>query len=214
MGYFPFFIDIGDKEILVVGGGTVALRKIEKLLPFKPKITVIAPKICDEIFSLNVKTEQRRFADDDIDGKFCVICATDDEEVNAHVYGLCRARGILINTVDDKEKCSFIFPALSGGEEVTVGISTSGKSPIYARFLRERIDDMLDGRTLETAEILGKYRPVIKRGFADEQTRKEVNGALLDFCLAHDTLPDDNEINDMLEGLRKSDENKDRNEGL
>lgn len=214
MGYFPFFIDIGDKEILVVGGGTVALRKIEKLLPFEPRITVIAPRICDEILRFNVKTERRRFADGDTDGKFCVICATDDEEVNAHVYGICRARDIPINTVDDKEKCSFIFPALSGGEGVTVGISTSGKSPIYARFLRERIDDMLDGRTLETAEILGRYRPVIKRIFADEQTRKEVNGALLDLCLVGDALPDDKEINDMLERLRKSYENKDRNKRI
>ena len=67
MAYFPFYIDIENKKILVVGGGTVALRKIEKLTPFSPDITVVAPKICDEIKALNVKIIDRRFCDSDLD---------------------------------------------------------------------------------------------------------------------------------------------------
>ena len=73
MAYFPFYIDIENKKILVVGGGTVALRKIEKLMPFSPDITVVAPKICDEIKALNVKIIDRRFCDSDLDGAFCVV---------------------------------------------------------------------------------------------------------------------------------------------
>ena len=76
MAYFPFYIDIENKKILVVGGGTVALRKIEKLTPFSPDITVVAPKICDEIKALNVKIIDRRFCDSDLDGAFCVVSAT------------------------------------------------------------------------------------------------------------------------------------------
>ena len=86
MAYFPFYIDIENKKILVVGGGTVALRKIEKLTPFSPDITVVAPKICDEIKALNVKIIDRRFCDSDLDGAFCVVSATDDETRNGRIF--------------------------------------------------------------------------------------------------------------------------------
>ena len=109
MAYFPFYIDIENKKILVVGGGTVALRKIEKLMPFSPDITVVAPKICDEIKALNVKIIDRKFCDSDLDGAFCVVSATDDESLNGRIFQLCNEKNILVNTVDDKEKCGFIF---------------------------------------------------------------------------------------------------------
>ena len=73
MGYFPFFIDIKGKKCIIVGGGNVAARKIEKLLPFEPDITVIAPEISDDITSLNgIKIVKRKFKDDDINGAFFV----------------------------------------------------------------------------------------------------------------------------------------------
>lgn len=112
MAYFPFYIDIENKNILVVGGGTVALRKIEKLSPFKPSITVVSRKICEEILKFNVKAVEREFYDNDLNGAFCVISATDNEQVNSHIFELCKEKNILVNTVDDKEKCGFIFPAL------------------------------------------------------------------------------------------------------
>lgn len=213
MAYFPFFVDIEGKEILVVGGGKVALRKIEKLMPFKPNITVIAPEICENIYTLDVKTVKRVFTDGDVDGKFCVICATDDEAVNAHVYKLCRERSIPINTVDDKEKCSFIFPALSGCEDVSVGISTSGKSPLFARFLRETIDGIFNEKLETTADILARYRPVIKRTFDDEKIRLIANEAVLKICLKSDGTPDECEIKEML-GRLKNGIDKNRNEKL
>ena len=95
-----------------MGGGTVALRKIEKLSPFKPSITVVSPKICREILKFNVKVVEREFDDNDLNGTFCVISATDNERVNSHIFELCKEKNILVNTVDDKEKCGFIFPAL------------------------------------------------------------------------------------------------------
>ena len=144
MAYFPFYIDIENKNILVVGGGTVALRKIEKLSPFKPSITVVSPKICEEILKFNVKAVEREFDDNDLSGTFCVISATDNEQVNSHIFELCKEKNILVNTVDDKEKCGFIFPAIVQKNSVTAGITTSGKSPIYAKYLKEQnVDDIV-----------------------------------------------------------------------
>lgn len=213
MGYFPFFMDIKGKLIVVVGGGTVALRKIEKLLPFEPSIRVIAPEICEQISQIgNVEKLQRCFQDNDIDGTFAVISATDDDALNAHIAALCKQQSIPVNIVDDPEKCSFLFPALVKENDITIGISTSGTSPLFAWFLRMMIDDMLDERYLGIAEILSRYRPVIKQKFSIEKERKVAAKALLDFCLLDDTLPDDAKIDAMLERIQYAYEAQNRNE--
>lgn len=191
MAYFPFYIDIENKNILVVGGGTVALRKIEKLLPFKPNITVVSPKISIEILRLNVNTINREFADGDLENVFCVISATDDEQVNAHIFDLCSAKNILVNTVDDKEKCGFIFPALVQKNSVTVGITTSGKSPIYAKYLKEQFLNMLENTNSDTVETLWQYREYIKKNTADEELRKKVFSALMSMCLCGESIDTD-----------------------
>lgn len=191
MAYFPFYIDIENKNILVVGGGTVALRKIEKLLPFKPNITVVSPKISIEILRLNVNTINREFADGDLENVFCVISATDDEQVNAHIFDLCSAKNILVNTVDDKEKCGFIFPALVQKNSVTVGITTSGKSPIYAKYLKEQFLNMLENTNSDTADTLWQYREYIKENTADEEVRKKVFSALMSMCLCGESIDTD-----------------------
>lgn len=213
MGYFPFFMDIKEKMVVVIGGGTVALRKIEKLLPFETSIRVIAPEICEKISQIsNVEKLQRCFRDSDIDGAFAVIGASDDTALNAHIAMLCRERNIPVNIVDDPEKCTFYFPSLVKENDITIGISTSGTSPLFAKFLRKQIEDMLDEFQLGIAEILGRYRPVIRQMFASEQHRKEAAYAILDFCLIDDTWPEDAEINALLERIKAAYEAQNRNE--
>ena len=184
MGYFPFYIDIENKKCVVVGGGFVALRKIEKIMPFKPKITVVAPEICNEIAAIyGLEIRKRKFLDSDITDAFSVIAATNNNELNAYVFKLCQEKNILINTVDDKKKCGFIFPALVKKENVTVGISTEGKSPIYARFLREKIDSSLDENVDRVIDILSSVRGLIKREIDTEEKRKLAFERILKLCL-------------------------------
>ncbi len=184
MGYFPFYIDIENKKCVVVGGGFVALRKIEKIMPFKPKITVVAPEICNEIAAIyGLEIRKRKFLDSDITDAFTVIAATNNNELNAYVFKLCQEKNILINTVDDKKKCGFIFPALVKKENVTVGISTEGKSPIYARFLREKIDSSLDENVDRVIDILSSVRGLIKREIDTEEKRKLAFERILKLCL-------------------------------
>lgn len=203
MGYFPFFIDIENKKCVIVGGGKVALRKIKKLLPFNPKITVIAPEICDEIKENNkVNILQRNFADSDIENAFMVISATDDNSLNAHIFELCQKNNILINTVDNKEKCGFIFPALVKKENLTVGISTSGKSPIYAKFLRKKIESSIDEKCDETIDILNKYRNLIKSEINSEENRKKAFERILALCLENGNNIYEKEIKNIVEDFR------------
>ena len=202
MAFFPFFIDISGRNILIVGGGKVALRKAEKLLPFGADIAAVSPAFCEGFAALDgVFLCCRKFADSDIDGAFAVIAATDDRALNSHIYELCTRRNILVNTVDDPENCGFYFPALVQSGNVTCGISTGGASPIFARYIKEKAAGALDGKTLAAGEILARYRPVIKRRFDTEEQRKSAAEKLLELCTDSGELPTDNEINELLEKL-------------
>ena len=173
MGYFPFCIDIKNKKCVVVGGGTVALQKIEKLIMFEPKITVIAPEISDDILSIEgIRIIKRAFLDRDLDDVFFVITATNDGALNERIFRMCAEKSILVNTVDDKDKCSFIFPAIIKRENVTAAVSTDGKSPIYARYLRKQIEKLLDERTDKIIEILSSVRSAIESEISTEENRK------------------------------------------
>ena len=175
MSYFPFFIDIKDKPCLVVGGGTVALRKIEKLLPFGVEITVVSPAFCAEVEGMEgIQRVQRKFHPADIVGKLFVIGATDDEAVNQQISDLCRAEGTLVNIVDDREKCSFFFPALVKKGEFVAGFSTGGGSPLAAQYIRQKVEDAVPDGFDRVVEVLSSVREQVKAEIPDIRKREKV----------------------------------------
>lgn len=191
MGYFPFFVDVENQNCLVVGGGVVALRKIEKLLPFNPNITVVSPKVHKEILSIeNINIIKRKFDFNDLNKKSFVITATDDKVLNKEIYNSCKENNIPVNTVDDKDNCSFIFPALARNNGVTVAISTSGKSPLYAKYLRKKIENLIqDSESI--VDNLSKYREKIKNEISLEENRKVAFEKLLEYSLSNESITDD-----------------------
>ena len=191
MGYFPFFVDVENQNCLVVGGGVVALRKIEKLLPFNPNITVVSPKVHKEILSIkNINIIKRKFDFNDLKEKSFVITATDDKVLNKEIYNFCKENNIPVNTVDDKDNCSFIFPALARNNGVTVAISTSGKSPLYAKYLRKKIESLIqDSESI--VDNLSKYREKIKNEISLEENRKLAFEKLLEYSLSNESITDD-----------------------
>ena len=93
MGCFPLYVDISNKNCVVVGGGNTAARKIEKLLLFNAKVTVIAPDICEEITKIkDIKIIKRKFEDSDLNGAFIVVGATDDDKTNSRISQICREK--------------------------------------------------------------------------------------------------------------------------
>ena len=124
MSYFPFFMEIAGKGCLIAGGGSVALRKAEKLLPFGVRIMAVAPMFCEEFRELDgVRRVERPFMPEDLEGMMFVIGATNDSAVNAEISRLCRERGIPVNIVDDRENCTFFFPALVKRGDFVAGFS-------------------------------------------------------------------------------------------
>lgn len=144
MAYFPFFIDIAGLPGLIVGGGPMARRKIEKLLPYGPKLTVAAAKIPAELRSVpGLTLLERPFDPSLLDGMAFAVSAAGSRDGNHAVSLACRARSIPVNVVDEKDDCTFLFPALVRRGSLSVGISTAGASPTAAVWLKERINALL-----------------------------------------------------------------------
>lgn len=187
MGYFPFFMEIGDKKGVILGGGQVAARKVEKLLPFGPRLICIAPVICARIESLAQGTDRltliyREACREDMQGACFVIAATDREDVNAWAAQWCRERQVPVNVVDDREKCTFFFPALVQEGALTVGISSDGKCPAAASFVRKKVEKELPEGVGNTIEILGGLRERVLSEVADQKERAACLEKLFVFC--------------------------------
>lgn len=183
MAYFPFFVDLEGRVGLIAGGGAVALRKLQKLLPFGPRLTVAAPEILPEIAALPGVTPLRRaFAPAMLEGKDFVIAATDDRAANRAIAALCRERGIPVNAVDDREQCAFLFPALVKRGDLTVGVSTAGASPSAAAWVKRRVSAAVPEDFGELLAYLGSLRPLV-RARVSEERRSAVFSRLFSHCL-------------------------------
>ena len=183
MAYFPFFVDLEGQRGLIVGGGTVALRKAEKLLPYGPALTVVAPEPVSELAALPVELTRREFQPEDLDRADFVIAATDNEEENHRISALCQGRKIPVNVVDDKEACSFLFPALVRRGNLSVGVSTGGSSPTAAIWLKEQIEGLLPEQTEEILTWLEAQRPLLKERLPDQRARATCFARLFAACL-------------------------------
>ncbi len=180
MSYFPFFVNLEGKECLLIGGGDVAYRKVRALLPFRIKIHMVAQKYCAGLLELQSRTkgellclEQRSFREEDLEGMLFVIAATEDRALNRRIAGLCQEKDILVNVVDDRELCSFYFPALVKQEELVVGISSGGKSPLLASKLRQSLEKQLPGYYGELNQVLGELRDTVQEEAEDELLRRK-----------------------------------------
>ena len=201
MAYFPFFIDLNGAEGLIVGGGAVALRKAEKLLPYGAHLTVIAEDFHPQLQeNPAIKCLGIPFTDIALEGKKFVIAATDDAELNHTIACACQARNILVNVVDDKENCGFLFPALVKRGELTVGISTGGISPSAAVYAKDRIEEMLPESLEEILSFLGDTREMIKKRISPEK-RSVVFKALFSVCMEQGRPLKENEVTEILGDL-------------
>ncbi|HTU68380.1 MAG TPA: siroheme synthase CysG [Steroidobacteraceae bacterium] len=179
MRYFPLFLDLAGKPVLLVGGGDVAARKFALLKDAGAKITVVAPQLGAELAAELAAPAAgafthlaRTFAADDVDGAWLVVAATNDRAVNAAAAAAANARRIPCNVVDDRELSSFIMPAIIDRSPVQIAVSTGGTSPVLARLVRERLETLLDTSLGSLATFADRWRDAVKRKFADIGARR------------------------------------------
>ncbi len=172
-------LDLTGRGVLVVGGGPVALEKVEGLLAAGAEVTVVAPRIVPELDDLDLTLIRREYRAPDLDGKFLVVAATSTTSVNRRVFRDAEARRLLCNVVDVPELCSFILPAVHRHEPIAVAVSTGGASPALAQRLRDEIAAVVRPEHAELAHRLRELRPWAKSHFATYEERKEYFAGLV-----------------------------------
>lgn len=168
MDYFPIFLNLKQKPCLVIGGGEVAARKINLLAKAEADIRVIAEQIGDTVRAMETShglaLNEKPFSEDDIDAELSlVVSATDNQELNRQVAGICRKKNIPVNVVDNPALCSFIFPAIIDRSPVIAAVSTGGVSPVLARLLRAKIESVVPAQFGQLAQLAEKFRETVKQ---------------------------------------------------
>ena len=184
MRYYPVFLDLQDVPCLVIGGGQVGERKIKTLQSCGAEVYLISRELTpyldeevrqERIFLLAPAYETRYLKD-----KFLVIGATDDLELNKRIGREARGRGMLCNIVDDPGECNFILPSLVFRGDLTIAISTAGKSPALAKKIRQALEREFPESYAGYLELLGYIRSqVLSRGMAQKENQ-EIFEALVD----------------------------------
>ncbi len=185
MDVYPIgLIGLSNRRTVVVGGGSIASRKVRGLLTAGAHVTVISPDLNPELRRLaaagRVTLVERAYRAGDLAGAFIVIGATDDPAVNEAVWQEAEERGCLVNVVDDPPHCNFILPAIVRRGPVSVSISTGGSSPALARRLRERLEALIGPEYGQLAALLGELRPELLARYKDEKARMQAAFRLVD----------------------------------
>ena len=146
--YFPLFINIKEKDILVFGGGNIATRRIKAMLPYGACIRIIAPEISEELQQLaeqngNLILDYRKYKLSELQKPDFVLAATNDEKVNQTIFRECRHKGILVNVASNRELCDFYFPGVVQQGDITVGITANGKNHKKVAEVTEQIRKLL-----------------------------------------------------------------------
>ncbi len=177
-------INLATRKAIVIGGGAVALRKVEGLLEGGAAVTVISPVLADGLVALRaasrISVVPRPYQDGDLADAWLVVAATDDAAVNQAVFAEAERRGCLVNVVDDPEHSNFIVPAVVRRGEVTVAISTGGSSPALARRLRERLAELIGPEYGDLAALLAELRPALLARFPAGKPRLDAALRLVD----------------------------------
>ncbi len=203
MAYFPMFVDMTDRPCLIVGGGNVAYRKVLVMLDFGAKVTVVAEDICEELRNLiaddianenksgsdtadkekgqtdsdaadRITVVKRKFDQKDCNGMQIVIAATDDNALNHEIAEYCKSKGIMVNAVDQKADCSFIFPSYVKEKNLVAAFSSGGNSPVLTQYLKGKEQEILTPFLGELNEYMGQIREAVLSEYDTEAERKSV----------------------------------------
>ncbi len=162
MRYYPINLDIRNRRCLVVGGGSVATRKVMTLTDCGAMVTVVSPQITPELRELAdqkvIVVKQRHYQSSDMNGMFLVIGATDKKELNWRIYSEAERIGKLCNIADRPEACNFILPSVVSRGDLTIAISTSGKSPAFAKKLRKELEIQFGEEYADFLQVMGEIR--------------------------------------------------------
>jgi uroporphyrin-III C-methyltransferase / precorrin-2 dehydrogenase / sirohydrochlorin ferrochelatase len=191
MDYLPVFLQLRSARTVIIGGGRIAARKADLLLKAGARVTVVAPRLHEDLRSRAVAGELTHLAESfvpaHLDGAVIAIAATGLREVNIVVSEAARERSVPVNVVDDAALSTFIFPAIIDRSPIVVAVGSAGQAPVLARWVRERIEAILPASLGALARFMGERRgtiqrvlgPAARRGFWERIVRGNAGAHLL-----------------------------------
>jgi precorrin-2 dehydrogenase/sirohydrochlorin ferrochelatase len=204
MRYYPVSLDISNRACVVIGGGAVAIRKVNSLLKAGALVTVICPEAAKELTALAVRNKinliRRGYKKGDLKGAFLAVSATGEQAINKAVFAEAKKRNVLINVVDAPDLCTFIVPSVVEKGPLTLAVSTSGKSPLFAKALRQELEKKFGREYAVFTELLGAVRSkLLKEGLDYDKKEKVINrlikSPLLGFLKRGDACATDKFLN-------------------
>ena len=184
MDYLPIFLDLRARDVVVIGGGEVALRKVRTLLRAGAQVTVVAPRQHPELAELTgsaaIQQRAESFTAAHLRGAVLVIAATDDAGVNAAVAAAARAANIPVNVVDDRELSTCLMPAIIDRAPLIVAVGSGGASPTLARRVRAQIEALLPATLGDLAAAAGRWRERVHLALPEEPQRRRFWDRLVD----------------------------------
>lgn len=177
MKYYPLCLDISGKRCIVVGGGHVAERKVERLLACSALVEVVGKALTPILAAWKgegrIVYREADYEDSCLSGASLVIGATDDEAVNARIAKDARILGIPVNIVDDPEQCDFIIPSVVERGDLLIAVSTAGKSPALSKKLRQEMEATYGPEYAVLLDILGELRGRVMAGGRSSAENRE-----------------------------------------
>ncbi len=196
MQYYPVSLDVKNRKCLVVGGGGVGTRKVMTLLDCGAKVTVVSPDVRENLLELAdsglLILEKRHYRETDLAGMFLVIGTTDDEELNRQISMDAENLNMLCNIADRPEVCNFILPSIVNRGDLTISISTSGKSPALAKRLRIELEEQFGDEYAGLLRLMG----AIREKLLSQKHEPEAHKQLFEQVISRGLL-------DMIRGNRK-----------
>jgi uroporphyrin-III C-methyltransferase/precorrin-2 dehydrogenase/sirohydrochlorin ferrochelatase len=215
MKYFPIFVDLEDRRVLVVGGGEAAAQKVRLLLKTAARISVVGEDICEELADLarfgRLEILQREFQPSDLEEAALVFLASGDVELDSRIASLAGAWDIPVNVVDKPDLCSFITPAIVDRDPLVVAIGTEGTAPVLAQGIKARLESILPHRLGALAKRAGRLRPRVAKTLRQGAHRRAFwrnffFGPVRDAFLAGDTRAFDRRVDRALDSTREQDQ--------
>lgn len=189
MEYFPIFINLNNRRCLIIGGGSVALRKATTLLEFNADITVISPNVIDEFKSLDLKIITRNFKTSDLIDVFLVVTATDDLQLNQDILNICQDKNILCNSATNITNNGYIFPAVAIQESICVGVTTNAESPYISKLIKSEIQTEVLPKYKNALEVSKQYRKALNNQDIPSKIKGKIIKQLIDYTLTEEIIP-------------------------
>lgn len=208
MAYFPLFLNLRNKQVLIIGESEAAFQELSRFLAFEANVTILTESVEQNLLLMSqaypdqVRVVEKEVSMENISLLDCaptlVVCVTGDPKINTEIYAYFQERHVLVEDCSSTSRCDFIFPAIVKRGDVVCGISSSGKSPLVAQFVKSLLESSLPENISEINEHMNEIRKAVKQSISDPQKRAATMQAIFYRLLEDDNQTSDSEIDEII----------------